>query len=220
MAQLLTGQTNEYCNVCICENGTSRCTNLWCGLPNCFKTSGNSKSSNFSGVCKQHEVCVPTLSENCLNGPCPLRGDCRSLEPSHRVAPPRLPAKPDCWPNQASLNDNCARLTILLDRQRVGIGSSVEGLCSVLRFLLASRMITIPKAENEGMLIVICDLKTGTNDTIEVTVVSKNFFVFASETEIKNFVVFLFFFSPLHNQMIHNCQLPYACWENCCPHAN
>ena len=211
MAQLLTGQTNEYCNVCICENGTSRCTNLWCGLPNCFKTSGNSKSSNFSGVCKQHEVCVPTLSENCLNGPCPLRGDCRSLEPSHRVAPPRLPAKPDCWPNQASLNDNCARLTILLDRQRVGIGSSVEGLCSVLRFLLASRMITIPKAENEGMLIVICDLKTGTNDTIEVTVVSKNFFVFASETEIKNFVVFLFFFSPLHNQMIHNCQLPYGC---------
>ncbi|XP_065372234.1 protein serrate [Calliphora vicina] len=172
LAQLLTGQTNEYCNACNCENGTSRCTNLWCGLPNCFKTDASSKSSNFSGVCKQHEVCVPTLSENCLNGPCSLRGDCRSLEPSHRVAPPRLPAKADCWPNQANLNDNCARLTILLDRQRVGTGSSVEGLCSVLRFLLASRLIKLPKGDNEGMLIVICDLKTGTNDTIEVTVSS------------------------------------------------
>uniref|UniRef100_A0A1I8NLN3 Delta-like protein n=1 Tax=Stomoxys calcitrans TaxID=35570 RepID=A0A1I8NLN3_STOCA len=172
LGQLLTGQTSEYCNACLCENGTSRCTNLWCGLPNCFRTDTASKSSNFSGVCKQHEVCVPMLTENCLNGPCTLRGDCRALEPSHRVEPPRLPAKPDCWPNQANLNDNCARLTILLDRQRVGVGSSVEGLCSVLRFLLASRLVKLPKGANEGMLIIICDIKTGTNDTIEVTVSS------------------------------------------------
>lgn len=173
LSQLLTGQTNEYCNACLCENGTSRCTKMWCGLPNCFRTDATSKNSNLSGgACKQHEVCVPTLAENCLNPPCALRGDCRALEPSHRVEPPRLPANPDCWPNQANLNDNCARLTILLDRQRVGAGSSVEGLCSVLRFLLASRLVKLPKGENEGMLIIICDIKTGSNDTVEVTVVS------------------------------------------------
>ncbi|XP_073818444.1 protein serrate isoform X2 [Musca autumnalis] len=173
LSQLLTGQTSDYCNACICENGTSRCTNLWCGLENCFRTNATSKSSNFSGLCKQHEVCVPTLAENCLNGQCAFRGDCRAIEPSHRVEPPRLPAKPDCWPNQAVLNDNCARLSILLDRQRLGPGSSVEGLCSVLRFLLASRMVKLPKGDKEeGMLIVICDIKTGTNDTIEVTVSS------------------------------------------------
>lgn len=167
-----SGRSDEYCNACICENGTSRCTNLWCGLPNCFKMDATSKTSNLSGVCKAHEVCVPTLSEACLSPPCTVRGDCRALEPSRRVAPPRLPAKQDCWPNQAHLNENCARLTILLDLQRVGEGSSVEGLCSVIRFLLGSRLIKLPKGDNEGMLIIICDLKTSTNDTIEVTVVN------------------------------------------------
>lgn len=172
LTQVLNGHTDEFCNACICENGTSRCTNLWCGLPNCF---GSERQNKSNGRCKSHEVCVPTLNENCLKAPCPLRGDCRTLEPSHRVAPPRLPTKPDCWPNQATLNDNCARLTILLDRTRLGVASSVEGLCSVLRFLLASRLIKQPKQfeGDEGLIIVICDLKAGTNDSIEVTVVSE-----------------------------------------------
>lgn len=168
----LAGSTDEYCNACICENGTSRCTNLWCGLPNCFKVAAATKSSNLSGVCKQHEVCVPTVNEACLSPPCAVRGDCRALEPSRRVAPPRLPAKPECWPNQAILNENCARLTILLDLQQVGEGSSVEGLCSVIRFLLASKLVKSQRDNNDAMLIIICDLKMGTNDTIEMTVVS------------------------------------------------
>ncbi|XP_049304879.1 protein serrate [Bactrocera dorsalis] len=168
----LSGSTDEYCNACICENGTSRCTNLWCGLPNCFKVDAATKSSNLSGVCKQHEVCVPTVNEACLSPPCAVRGDCRALEPSRRVAPPRLPAKPECWPNQAILNENCARFTILLDLQQVGEGSSVEGLCSVIRFLLASKLVKSPPDNNDAMLIIICDLKMGTNDTIEMTVSS------------------------------------------------
>ncbi|CAD6995086.1 unnamed protein product [Ceratitis capitata] len=168
----LSGNTDEYCNACICENGTSRCTNLWCGLPNCFKVDATRKSSNLSGVCKQHEVCVPTVTEACLSPPCAVRGDCRTIEPSRRVAPPRLPANADCWPNQAVLNENCARLTILLDLQQVVQGSSVEGLCSVLRFLLASKLVKLPHNNNDAMLIIICDLKMGTNDTIEVTVSS------------------------------------------------
>ncbi|KAL7730301.1 hypothetical protein ACLKA6_016552 [Drosophila palustris] len=171
-------EDDEHCNACVCENATSRCTNLWCGLPNCFKLDPLSKSSNLSGVCKQHEVCVPTLGETCLSPPCGVRGDCRALEPSRRVAPPRLPAKATCWPNQALVNENCARLTILLDLERVGKGASVEGLCSLVRVLLAARLIKQPvapqtnPAEDQGMLMVLCDLKTGTNDTIELTVSS------------------------------------------------
>lgn len=180
MDTALSGRSEdqEHCNACACENGTSRCTNLWCGLPNCFKLDPLLKSSNLSGVCKQHEVCVPVLSETCLHAPCAVRGDCRALEPSRRVAPPRLPAKPTCWPNQAQVNENCARLTILLDLERVGKGASVEGLCSLVRVLLAARLIkepvtppTTPEQE-QAMLMVLCDLKTGTNDTIELTVVS------------------------------------------------
>ncbi|XP_030370346.1 protein serrate [Scaptodrosophila lebanonensis] len=176
----LSGRTDEdeYCNACVCENGTSRCTRLWCGLPNCFKVDPLSTSSNLSGVCKQHEVCVPALSETCLSPPCNVRGDCRALEPSRRVAPPRLPAKASCWPNQALVNENCARLTILLDLERVGRGNSVEGLCSLVRVLLAARLVKLPvppqqsSEQEQSMLMVLCDLKTGTNDTIELTVSS------------------------------------------------
>lgn len=181
LAKILAGQVEEYCNACVCENGTALCTNLWCGLTNCFRPETNGKNgSKSSGSCPQHEVCVPSLNENCLKEPCSLRGDCRILEPSHRVAPPRFPSLSNCWPNQAVLNENCARLTILMDRSRLNPGSSVEGLCSVLRFLLASRLITEPTIDStnpsdqheNGMIIIICDLKAGTNDSIEVTVVS------------------------------------------------
>ncbi|TMW42738.1 hypothetical protein DOY81_012181, partial [Sarcophaga bullata] len=54
-------------------HGTSRCTIYGCGLPNCFKTSRIRNPLIFSGVCKQHEVCVPTLSENCLNWSLPFK---------------------------------------------------------------------------------------------------------------------------------------------------
>ncbi|BFF92609.1 protein serrate [Drosophila madeirensis] len=169
-------EDDEHCNACVCENGTSRCTNLWCGLPNCYKLDPLSKSSNLSGVCKLHEVCVPALSETCLSPPCNMRGDCRALEPSRRVAPPSLPAKASCWPNQALVNENCARLTILLDLERVGRGASVEGLCSLVRVLLAAQLVKLeaPSApsQEQGLLMVLCDLKSGSNDTIELTVSS------------------------------------------------
>ncbi|EDW24017.1 GL23608 [Drosophila persimilis] len=135
----------------------------------------NACSSNLSGVCKQHEVCVPALSETCLSPPCNVRGDCRALEPSRRVAPPSLPAKASCWPNQALVNENCARLTILLDLERVGRGASVEGLCSLVRVLLAAQLVKQPPSapsQEPGLLMVLCDLKSGSNDTVELTVSS------------------------------------------------
>ncbi|XP_055903990.1 protein serrate [Eupeodes corollae] len=158
----------ESCNACTCVKGKRKCTNLWCGLPNCV--GDESKFSNSSIVCQSHEVCVPSLRESCLSPPCSPRGDCRELEPSRRVAPPKLPAKSECWPNQAVLNENCARLTILVELERLSKGTSVESLCSTMRLLLAGRMVNEPASE--GMLILICDLKTSTNDTIEVTLSS------------------------------------------------
>jgi len=73
------------------------------------------------------------------------------------------------------VNENCARLTILLALERVGKGASVEGLCSLVRVLLAAQLIKKPAStfgQDPGMLMVLCDLKTGTNDTVELTVVS------------------------------------------------
>jgi len=73
------------------------------------------------------------------------------------------------------VNENCARLTILLALERVGKGASVEGLCSLVRVLLAAQLVKKPPSsspQEQGMLMVLCDLKTSTNDTVELTVVS------------------------------------------------
>ncbi|CAD7084628.1 unnamed protein product [Hermetia illucens] len=151
----------ENCNACICESGRPKCTNIWCGLPNCLANST---------TCESHEVCVPSLQETCLSPPCEPRGDCRSLEPSKRVAPPKLPASPDCWPNQAILNENCARISILLETKHIISGASVEGICLNLRSLLSARLVRHPSST--AQLIILCDIKSGSNDTIEVTMSS------------------------------------------------
>lgn len=161
-------QNDVNCNSCICMNGKPKCSNLWCGLPNCLSNS-NSSAAN----CANHEVCVPSLKESCLTPPCEPRGDCRALEPSRRVAPPKLPASTNCWPNQAVLNENCARLSILLENKRLPMGTTVEGFCSNLRTLLGIRLVKIMRMSESPLLIVLCDIKNGTTDTIEVTVVSE-----------------------------------------------
>lgn len=117
-------------------------------------------------------MCVPTLHENCLSPPCLPRGDCRSWEPSRRVAPPKLPASTECWPNQAILDENCARITILLENRAIQPGISVEGICFSLRTLLGTRLVKILTDMQPPLLVLLCDIKSGTNDTIEVTIVS------------------------------------------------
>lgn len=88
-------RTDTSCNFCVCGNGTPRCSDLWCGLENCFSPNGSN--------CGLQEVCVPLTQETCLAPPCTPRGDCRELEPSKRVAPPNYPADINCWPNQVSV---------------------------------------------------------------------------------------------------------------------
>lgn len=167
--QIELDETN--CNSCICgSDGKPLCTNLWCGLPNCLRASRNG-----SNACSNsEELCVPALKISCLSPPCEPRGDCRTAEPSMRVAPPKLPAPIECWPNQAVLNQNCARIGIMLETKNVPQGITVEGVCFGLRTLLGGRMVKHPDPKIASTFIVIlCDNKSGTNDTIEVTLVSK-----------------------------------------------
>uniref|UniRef100_A0A182N5S1 EGF-like domain-containing protein n=1 Tax=Anopheles dirus TaxID=7168 RepID=A0A182N5S1_9DIPT len=155
------------CNSCICVNGKARCSNLWCGLSNCL--SRNQSTSAGTSACESHQVCVPTSQESCLTPPCRPRGDCRAFEPSRRVAPPKIPAPTDCWPNQATLGTSCARVSILLELNRLVRGTSVDGLCHLLRLQLGEKLIKSPSFDVSVFIVVLCDLKTGTNDTIEVT---------------------------------------------------
>lgn len=90
------------------------------------------------------------------------------------MAPPKLPTSSDCWPNQAVLSSNCARVTILLEYKKVMMGTSVEGVCFNLRILLGTRLVKASQELVQPLLVVLCDMKTGRNDSIEVTVVSRN----------------------------------------------
>ncbi|EDS32806.1 serrate protein [Culex quinquefasciatus] len=153
------------CNSCVCVNGKPRCSNLWCGLKNCMK------ANHSSGACEGHQVCVQATPESCLTGlgTCAPRGDCRMSEPLRRVAPPQIPAPIDCWPNQATLGSQCARVSILLELVRLQRGTSVDGMCHILRLQLGERLVKSATFDVAVFIVLLCDLKTGTNDTIEVT---------------------------------------------------
>ncbi|XP_072376666.1 protein jagged-2 [Diabrotica undecimpunctata] len=147
------------CNTCMCNNGVVKCTKVWCGLNNC-------RTSNQQNLCTLTQVCVPSALESCLSPPCLPYGECRDLESGRRVKPPSVPTPSTCWPNQAVLSNTCARLTLLVDRNKLPQGTTVEGLCGDLRRLLANQQAI------EGLqdtLVLLCDLKTGYNDTVEVT---------------------------------------------------
>ncbi|XP_057337294.1 protein jagged-1b-like [Microplitis mediator] len=144
------------CNVCECRNGKNQCSNVWCGQGNCL--NGTS--------CLAHEVCVPSPGESCLAPSCSPWGECRPVETGRRVGPPALPAPPSCWPGQAIPGPTCSRLTILLRRDTLAPGTSVELLCRQLRRLLAD-----PRRPQS--VVLLCDLKPGDNDTIEVTIFSE-----------------------------------------------
>lgn len=79
-----------------------------------------------------------------------------------------MPSPSTCWPNQAVLSNTCARLTLLLDKVKLPQNTTVEGLCSNLRQLLAQQQAI---AGLQDDLVLLCDLKTDYNDTIEVTLV-------------------------------------------------
>lgn len=147
---------DDDCNICECRNGKNQCSNIWCGPGNCL--NGTS--------CLAHEVCVPSPSESCLSPPCPAWGECRPVETGRRVGPPALPAPPSCWPGQATPGPTCSRLTILLRRDTLAAGTSVEILCRRLRKLLAD-----PRRPQS--IVLLCDLKPGDNDTVEVTIFSE-----------------------------------------------
>jgi hypothetical protein len=116
-------------------------------------------------------VCVPALKEACLSPPCPKRGDCRTLEQSLRTTPPKYPASNKCWPNQAVLSENCSRINIVLDMRNISKGLSTESYCHNLRTILGGRMVE-QNVFFHSTIILICDIKSGTSDTIEVTIVS------------------------------------------------
>lgn len=119
--------------------------------------------------CLVWQVCIRAPKETCLTGGCGPWGDCRELLSGTVLGPPLVPAPESCWPNKAVLSNTCVRLSLLLERVRLPTGVSTEGLCGELRALLAAHQAS---SRGAASLVVLCDLRAGTNDTLEVTMVS------------------------------------------------
>lgn len=74
-----------------------------------------------------------------------------------------------CRPNRAQLSDRCTRLSLYVDVSRLKPSVDTEDVCNEVRKLVAIREATKKSACE---IVALCDLKTGYNDTVEVTVVS------------------------------------------------
>nr|XP_027230187.1 protein jagged-1b-like [Penaeus vannamei] len=149
------------CNSCHCSHGTASCSAVWCGPENCLRSRDPAHYP-----CKPVQVCVPGPPEWCLAGACEPWGECRDLShDEQKVAPPSNPGPEDCQPNRATLNNACARLTLVLDRARLHVGARVQTMCRGLRAAWAGRHghTATPSP------VILCGLVAGTNDTVEVT---------------------------------------------------
>ncbi|XP_071447350.1 protein jagged-1b-like [Hetaerina americana] len=169
---------NDGCNECTCHYSKVHCSHVWCGMGNCLGHSNPNEMDN-TVTCQPNEVCVPTPQESCLSPGCMPWGECRAVESGRRVGPPVVPAPPTCWPNQAQLSNTCSRLGLLFDRSKLQPGLSVEGLCSQLRQIVAHHQSTMWSSYKDQFfenkkLIILCDLKAGYNDTVEVTMSSED----------------------------------------------
>ncbi|KAK8742782.1 hypothetical protein OTU49_001670 [Cherax quadricarinatus] len=149
------------CNSCHCSHGTASCSDVWCGPENCLRSRGPNHYP-----CEPYQVCVPGPLHWCLAPPCEPWGECRMLsEEGQQVAPRVNPGPRECVPNHATLNNACARLTLVLNRTRLPSGSRVQGVCQGLRAAWADRHAHT----STPAPIILCGLVTGSNDTIEVT---------------------------------------------------
>lgn len=114
-------------------------------------------------------MCVPGPPLWCLVPPCEPWGECRELsEAGQQVAPRANPGSPTCVPNHATLNNGCARLTLVLNRTGLPVGARVQTVCQGLRAAWADRHAHT----STPAPVILCGLLLGTNDTIEVTLVS------------------------------------------------
>ena len=101
---------------------------------------------------------------------------------------------------QATLGTACARISILLELNRLVRGTSVDGLCHLLRLQLGEKLIKNPSFDVSVFIVVLCDLKAGTNDTIEVTLVSVLNRFLAGQRVVTIFLFFPLSLSPIHSQ--------------------
>ncbi|XP_018086122.1 protein jagged-2 isoform X2 [Xenopus laevis] len=156
------GKWVEECNSCHCSDGFVECSKTWCGPKPCLLEYSQDKTQ-----CPHGQVCEARVAPfKCFQPPCREWGQCS--------AP--LPAAVKCLPGSDYLDNNCARITLIFNNDKVPQGTTVENICSEIRYLPAIR--TLSKKEWE--LVVLCDVSYSMEKAIEVAL------SFISQTDDKD----------------------------------
>ena len=108
--------------------------------------------------------------------------------PAPAPAPSSASLAAGCRPDAARLGAGCARLALVVDRPRLAL--SVDELCLHLRYLAAAQSASWDDDDDDVYddddddddddvrtarkpLVVLCDLKNGVDDIVQVTVVGR-----------------------------------------------
>ncbi|PWA29810.1 hypothetical protein CCH79_00007720, partial [Gambusia affinis] len=146
----------EDCNTCQCVNGEVHCSKVKCGRRPCILPNAVLPSVTSHQPCPGGRECVKHLLLTCLSPPCHQWGVCSAPDPP-------TPEHTQCEPNSGYLDNSCAHITLIFNRDKVPQGTAVENICSELRYLPVTRMLAVDRT-----LIILCDLSFYTRNAVEV----------------------------------------------------
>ncbi|KAL2082303.1 hypothetical protein ACEWY4_022121 [Coilia grayii] len=154
----------EECNSCQCINGKVDCTKVVCGRRPCLlpgATLGQQQQlqerQRPQHTCPRGRGCLEHRFLTCFSPPCHQWGVC-SPEPP-------VPVRTKCEPNTGYLDNCCARITLIFNREKVPVGTTVENICAELRYLPVTRTLA-----KDHAFLVLCDLSYTNQDAVEVAI--------------------------------------------------
>ncbi|KAJ8009230.1 hypothetical protein DPEC_G00086730 [Dallia pectoralis] len=154
----------EECNNCYCVHSNVACTKVICGRQPCLlKGSEVSPGEELVQACRGGRECQEHSYMVCFSPPCHRWGICSSS--SSGGGELALHDRTRCQPNSRHLDNSCARITLIFDRAKVPVGTTVENICSELRYLPATRTLA-----KDHALLVLCDLSYTNPDAVEVAI--------------------------------------------------
>ncbi|XP_056282449.1 protein jagged-2-like isoform X2 [Pseudoliparis swirei] len=147
----------EECNACQCANGHARCSKVRCGRRPCLlPKAAPSPDMNTGPPCPGGHECEEHQFLACFSPPCHRWGVCSTPDPP-------APLHTRCEPNSGYLDSGCARITLIFKKEKVPQGTTVENICSELRYLPVAQTLA-----EERALLILCDLSYSNGDAVEV----------------------------------------------------
>nr|XP_020467202.1 protein jagged-2-like isoform X2 [Monopterus albus] len=146
----------EECNTCQCINGYVRCSKVRCGRRPCLLPKALPPPDINVPSCPGGHQCVEHQFLTCFSPPCHHWGVCSTPDPP-------TPVHTQCEPNSGYLDNSCAHITLIFKKDKVPQGTTVENICSELRYLPVTQTLA-----EERALLILCDLSYSNSDAVEV----------------------------------------------------